>query len=85
MDAYEGLVERITDLTLVRCTPMHISSTFTLTVRKAVKTLPAHLQRSEAINQEKNRAQKAAQYAELRCAFVSFYTRALDLELLNGG
>ena len=26
------------------------------------------MQRSEAINQEKNRAQKAAQYAELRCA-----------------
>ncbi|CAL5229021.1 g12267 [Coccomyxa viridis] len=49
MDAYEGLVERITDLTL----------------------------RSEAINQEKNRAQKAAQYAELRRAKAALLSEDL--------
>ncbi|CAK0785050.1 hypothetical protein CVIRNUC_008255 [Coccomyxa viridis] len=49
IEAFEGLVEKVTDLTL----------------------------RSEAINQEHNRAQKAAQYAELRRAKAALLSEQL--------
>ena len=68
MDAYEGLVEKITDLTLVR-RPLPLPC---VRAHACCNELPSDIQKpmqkSEAINQEKNRAQKAAQYAELRCA-----------------
>ena len=41
------------------------------------------MQRSEAINQEKNRAQKAAQYAELRCASHKAAHVGFDIERLT--
>jgi hypothetical protein len=68
MDAYEGLVEKITDLTLVR-RPLPL---LCVRAHACYNELPSDIQKpmqkSEAINQEKNRAQKAAQYAELRYA-----------------
>lgn len=41
MDAYEGLVEKVTDLTLVRCMSIHTSSTFKLISSSKVRMLPA--------------------------------------------
>ena len=68
MDAYEDLVEKITDLALVR-RPLPL---ICIRAHACCNELPCDtqkpMQKSEAINQEKNRAQKAAQYAELRYA-----------------
>jgi len=74
MEAYEGLVEKVTDLTLVRASRTLPSSyltaqskVFGYNIDAAVQHNPfLSLQKSEAIHREKNRAQKASQYAELR-------------------
>jgi hypothetical protein len=66
METYEGLVEKIADLTLVRRPLSLLSIRAVACCKRTPFDTQNPVQRSEAIKQERNRAQKAAQYAELR-------------------